>query len=326
MFSSSDPLSQTSPPDAALRAEAQIGRYLRLAAALVAILVIGLGGWSATTLIGGAVIAPGLIAVESDSKSVQHLEGGIISEIRIRDGDQVAAGEALVLLDAGQLREQVSGLEAQIRAASEESGLLSEELQDVAVLEQKGLVTKTRITALKRQLTKIEGERGRLVAELALVKGRVARYSVRAPISGTIHNLAFRTIGGVVAPGQEILKIVPTADRLIVAARLDPADIDQVVRGQLVSVRLTGLNLSTTPELAGAVDTVSADLSFDETLRISFYEVRISLDGEQPAGFESVRLVPGMPADAFIRTRPRTVLNYLVQPITEQLNRAFRED
>ena len=326
MFTRSKRQTHHNPPDAALRAEERIGLYLRLAIVLVGILIVGLGGWSATTAIGGAVIAPGLIAVESDSKTVQHLEGGIITEIRVVDGDQVDAGEVLILLDAGQLREQASGLRAQMAAVVEDADLLAEELNDVSILAEKGLVTKTRITALKRQLSKAEGERGRLEAELAHLQDRLSRYAVRAPISGTIHNLAFRTIGGVVGPGQEIMKIVPISDRLIIEARLNPEDIDQVAQDQPVSVRLTGLNQSRVPELTGTVKTVSADLTYDDSLRISFYEVRIDLDDRQPQEFQSIRLVPGMPANTFIKTKPRTVLSYLVQPVTEQLTRAFREE
>jgi len=322
--------SQTSRPDAgraddATKTEAEIGRYFLFAGAVVIVLVLGLGGWSALTSIDGAVVASGLIAAESDSRSVQHLDGGIITEILVRDGDRVQAGDELMLLDAAQIREQIHGLKAQIAAAEEESLLLANEMQGLVQLEAKGLVTKTRITALKRQKAKVDGERGRLAAERARTQNNLARISVRAPISGTIHNLAFHTLGGVVAPGQEILKIVPADDRMIVAARLSPADIDQIYKGQPVSVRLPGLDMRTTPELAGTVDTVSADLSFDEKLRSSFYEVRIRLDDKQPPEFIGLDLVPGMPADAFIRTRSRTVLSYLLQPVTDQLNRAFRE-
>lgn len=317
--------SQTSRPDEALQAEAQIGRYLLFAAVVIAMLVLGLGGWSAMTSVEGAVVASGLVAAESDSRSVQHLDGGIITDIMVRDGDRVEAGDELILLDAAQYREQIGGLEAQIAAAEEESALLAREMQGLVELEAKGLVTKTRITALRRQKAKIDGERGRLAAEQARAENDLARISVRAPISGTIHNLAFHTLGGVVAPGQEILKIVPADDRMIVAARLDPADIDQVYKGQPVSVRLPGLDMQTTPDLAGTVANVSADLSFDEKARASFYEVRIQLDDEQPPEVDSLELVPGMPADAFIRTRPRTVLSYLLQPVSDQLSRAFRE-
>ncbi|HMB47076.1 MAG TPA: HlyD family efflux transporter periplasmic adaptor subunit [Afifellaceae bacterium] len=330
MSAHSNPSSPTSRPEAnrideASRTEAQIGRYLLTAAAVILVLVLGLGGWSALTSVDGAVVASGLVAAESDSRSVQHLDGGIISEILVRDGDRVDAGDELMLLDAAQFREQIQGLQAQIAAAREESNLLANEMQSLTELEAKGLVTKTRITALKRQKAKADGEFGRLSAEQARAQNNLARISVRAPISGTIHNLAFHTLGGVVAPGQEILKIVPADDRMVVAARLNPADIDQVFRGQSVSVRLPGLDMRTVPELPGRVDTVSADLSFDEKLRSSFYEVRIVLEDDMPAELDNLELVPGMPADAFIRTRSRTVLSYLLQPVTDQLTRAFRE-
>jgi multidrug efflux pump subunit AcrA (membrane-fusion protein) len=315
----------TSRPDDAFAAEAQISRYLRLGAAMVLLLVVGLGGWSAVTSIEGAVVASGLVAAESDSRSVQHLNGGVITDILVRDGDRVNAGDVLILLDAAQIREQIEGLSAQIAAAEEESALLAREMESLVGLEAKGLVTKSRITALKRQKAKIDGERGRLIAEQARIDSDLQRVSVRAPISGTVHNLAFRTLGGVIAPGQEILRIVPVDDRMVVTARLEPADVDQVFRGQSVSVRLPGLDMRTMPELAGTVNTVSADLTHDPDRRSSFYEVRILLDDNQPPEYDGFELVPGMPAETFIRTRSRTVLSYLLQPVTDQLRRAFRE-
>lgn len=317
--------SPTSRPDDAFIAENQIGRYLRLGLAVILLLVAGLGGWSAVTSIEGAVVCPGLIAAESDSRSVQHLNGGVITDILVRDGDRVNAGDILILLDAAQIREQIEGLSAQIAAAEEESALLAHEMESLVGLEAKGLVTKSRITALKRQKAQIDGERGRLIAEQARIDSDLQRVSVRAPISGTIHGLAFRTLGGVIAPGQEILRIVPIDDRMIVTARLEPGSVDQVFRGQTVSVRLPGLDMRTMPELSGTVETVSADLTHDEQRRSSFYEVRIALDDVQPPEFNGFELLPGMPAEAFIRTRSRTVLSYLLQPVIDQLSRAFRE-
>jgi HlyD family secretion protein len=102
--------------------------------------------------------------------------------------------------------------------------------------------------------------------------------------------------------------------------------VDQVSVGQQVSVRFSGINQRTTPELPGTVDYVSADLTLDENRKISFYEVRIRLDADAPRQIGGAKLVPGMPADAFIQMQSRTVLSYLLQPLTDQFSRAFREE
>lgn len=326
MSNPSDVTYTAKPPDTAHAAEEEIARYLRRAVHVVLVLIVGLGGWAAITSIGGAVIAPGAIAVESDVKSVQHPEGGIIAEILVRDGDQVEAGVTLLKFDASDLLDEISGLEQQLAARDSEATLFKEELAVLEPLESKGLVTKNRITGLRREIALADGERGRLGAQLARAKGRLGRAEVRAPIAGTIHNLAFATIGGVVNASEEILRIIPSEDQLIIDARLNPSDVDQVSVGQQVSVRFPGLNQRTTPELPGAVDFVSADLTLDETRKISFYEVRIRLDADAPRQIGGVKLVPGMPADAFIQMQSRTVLSYLLQPLTDQFSRAFREE
>ena len=294
--------------------------------AIVSLLVLVVGGWAVATEISGAVITSGHVSVRSNAKKVQHPEGGFIAEILVGDGDLVEAGEVLLKLDANDSQDEISGLERQLAARASEAALLKEEIAVLEPLASKGLVTKIRISGLRREIALADGEHGRLAAQLARAKGRLGRTEVRAPIAGTIHNLAFVTIGGVVNASEEILRIIPSEDQLIIDAKLNPSDVDQVLVGQPVSVRFPGLNQRTTPELPGTVDYVSPDLTLDETRRYSFYEVRIRLDTDALRQLGDVKLRPGMPADAFIQMRSRTVLSYLLQPLTDQVSRAFREE
>ena len=119
--------------------------------------------------------------------------------------------------------------------------------------------------------------------------------------------------------------IVPSADELIVEAKVSPHDIDQVRVGQKVVVRLTALNLRTTPELTGEVVRVGADISTDKKTGIEYYTVRVNLPAAEVARLNGVKLIPGMPVDAFIQTDYRTVLSYLTKPLADQVVRAFRE-
>ncbi|MEM9106658.1 MAG: biotin/lipoyl-binding protein, partial [Pseudomonadota bacterium] len=187
------------------RADDQIARYLLLAVLVVFILLAGAGGWAATAQIKGAVIATGEFKVQSFSKSVQHLEGGLINEILVRDGDKVLAGDVLIRLDQSDVASQIRGQESQADSKSKQIDLLLSELQDLSSLKEKGLVPKPRLTAIERQVESLMGEKTQHLADAARLRARLARLDIRAPIDGIVHGLAFHTLRGVVAPGQEVL-------------------------------------------------------------------------------------------------------------------------
>lgn len=121
--------------------------------------------------------------------------------------------------------------------------------------------------------------------------------------------------------------VVPQASRLAVETRVAPIDIDKLSVGQAVSVKLTGFDARTTPELSAEIRNISPDLSHDEATGAPFYSVRVGLPESEIAKLpQGQKLVPGMPAETFMRTGDRTVLSYLVEPFAAQLRRVFRED
>jgi HlyD family secretion protein len=133
-------------------------------------------------------------------------------------------------------------------------------------------------------------------------------------------------VGGVIGAGETVMEIVPTADTLIVKAKVAPRDIDQVHGQQKAVIRFSAFNQRTTPELHGMVEQVSADLATDAQKQQSFYVARITLSDEEKRKLGDLQLVPGMPAEVFIQTGERTALSYLVKPIRDQIARAFKED
>lgn len=149
---------------------------------------------------------------------------------------------------------------------------------------------------------------------------------IRAPQSGRVHQLAVHTIGGVIAPGEAIMQIVPTADALVVEARVAPQDIDQVRVGQPAALRLSAFSQQTTPEVEGQVDRISPDLIEDQKAGVAYYAVRIALSQSSLKQAGQLELKPGMPAEVLLRTGQRTVLSYLLKPLTDQASRAFRGD
>ena len=121
------------------------------------------------------------------------------------------------------------------------------------------------------------------------------------------------------------MTIVPENDRLAIEARLSADKVDQVHNGQTAHVRLSALNQRTTPELAGVVTLVSADIVHDPQSSTGYYDVKIDLPPEEVGRLGNLQLVPGMPAEIFLVTKSRTMLSYLFKPMTDQLSRMFRE-
>ncbi|MEO1205700.1 MAG: HlyD family efflux transporter periplasmic adaptor subunit [Pseudomonadota bacterium] len=304
----------------------RIGSYLRFAGLAIVLLVPGLGGWAAVTQISGAVVAKATVVVESNSKAIQHLDGGVVRRIDVRDGQSVKRGDALILLDGGRVGERMNGLQSQLRAKTEQLELMQRELEDLRMLEEKRLVPRKQLAAAMRERAELEGEIGRLQSELSRASTDQSQLELRAPISGRVHKLAVHTIGGVVAPGQEILQIVPTDATLVLEARIDPTRIDQVRESQVANVRLTSFNQRTTPELTGTVINVSPDLVSDERGETFHYLARIALNNGEPARLGGKALLPGMPADVFIQTDNRTILSYFLKPLTDHFQGALRED
>ena len=164
------------------------------------------------------------------------------------------------------------------------------------------------------------------LAELAerkvAAEDQLVRVIMRAPQSGIVHDLAVYTVGGVIAPGEAVMMIVPSGDDLAIDVRIATSDIDQVHVGQLAHLRFPAFNQRTTPEIKGQLTRVGADLSKEAQTNQVFYTARIHIDEDQR---NILKLIPGMPVEAFIATGERTALSYLVKPVTDQFARAFRE-
>ncbi|WP_245416252.1 HlyD family type I secretion periplasmic adaptor subunit [Microvirga sp. 17 mud 1-3] len=152
------------------------------------------------------------------------------------------------------------------------------------------------------------------------------RIVVVSPQGGIVTNIRSRTPGGVISPGQPILDIVPEQEPLIIEAKVGLRDIDSVHVGAPVQVRLTAYNNRSTAPLAGTLTYLSADQQLDERNESAFYVVRASIAPESLANNPSVKLYPGMPAEILIINKPRRAVDYLLAPITESFNRAFREE
>ncbi|MEH2535588.1 HlyD family secretion protein [Bradyrhizobium sp. AZCC 1588] len=415
---------------------------------LVCGFVIGLGAWSTYAPLESAAIAVGTVESESSRKTIQHLEGGIIREILVADGDIVRAGQTLISLEdtkaradaqslqgqlweatarearlqaeqrgeervsfparlemaqmaspsvadvlAGQqaifetrrqvfqsqaavnrekrsqVEKEIEGLRAQESAAARRIDIVREEAATVATLVSKGLERRPRLLNLEREIADIEGRRGEIVAQISragqviseseavLLKqehdrqneiaqslrevqnqifqiwerlqtasDQLSRTAVKAPEDGVVTDLKVHTPGGVIGAGASLMDLVPRQDRLIVIARVRPEDIDVVRLGLSAEVNLLPYNQRRVPRLHGTVTHVSADRLIDKRTDQPYYAAKIRVQDLVGAGIDSVQIIPGMPAQVFIKTGRGTVALYALRPLLDSFHGAFRED
>jgi membrane fusion protein, type I secretion system len=176
-----------------------------------------------------------------------------------------------------------------------------------------------------KDLRESQDKEAELTEKHVAAKDQLDRIDIRAPTSGIVHQLAVHTIGGVVRPGDVIMEIVPDNDNLEIEGHLPPNEIDQVKRGQRAYLRFSAFDRQTTPQVAGILSYVSADLSHDAQTNASFYVVRIDLLGDERRRLNGLTLVSGMPVEVFLETGSRTMVSYLFKPITDQFRRMFNE-
>lgn len=423
-----------------------ISKYLRSSYIALFGLVIGIGGWAAISPIQGAVIASGQVAVDAEPQILQHLEGGVISEIYVKEGDYIEQNAQLMKLDAtlitankmsaetnyyanealisrlqaeqnesrairwtdalgknannpaalsamalqdqlfnarrsalagqiGQLNQNIARLEdedrgvmLEIRFTENELALISPELDKLQRLLERNLVPRARLTELQRQHTRLLNARAQLQNRRALIASsaleaqltidqtykarredvlsllsdartnansfnenlktadnREKHIYLRAPNAGFVHKMSIKTIGGVITPGQEIMQIIPRREKLLLSAQIVPSDLDQVSLSQPTNVVFSALNLDAPPELSGKVVFISANSLVNEKDGSPYYSVDIEVENSELSKLNSVKLVPGMPADIFIQTEKRTVMQYLLEPLRKTLRRTMRD-
>lgn len=415
---------------------------------LVCCFVLGLGIWSTLAPLESAAIAVGTVESESSRKTIQHLEGGIIKEILVADGDVVHAGQTLISLEdtkaraeaeslqgqlwdatarearlqaeqrgeervsfpaelkaaqkanpslavvlAGQqsifetrrqvfqsqaavnrdrraqVEKEIEGLTAQQSAASKRIDIVREEADTVAMLVNKGLERRPRLLSLQRETADIEGRRGEIVAQISraeqvinesqatLIKlendrqneiaqslrevqsqifqirerlqaadDLLLRTAVKAPEDGVVTDLRVHTPGGVVGAGAPLMDLVPRQDRLVITARVRPEDIDVVRPGLAADVNLLPYNQRRVPRLKGIVTRVSADRLLDKRTDQPYYATKIRVEDPRVAEIDGIRIIPGMPAQVFIKTGRGTVALYALKPLLDSFNNAFHED
>jgi len=234
------------------------------------------------------------------------------------------------------LLEQGLYTQSRFLALQREAARLSGEVGKLVgeIARARGSVTETRIKigqidkdfvqSVLTELREAQGKVTELEEQRVAIMDRLQRVEIRAPRSGYVHNLAVHTLGGVVSPASTIMEIIPDNDEMIVEARVAPQDVDQIELRQEATIRFAAFDQKATPTVTGHVKKISAAQLADRLTGASYFSVIIEIEKSQ---FErlGMQLVPGMPAEVFIRTVARSALSYFAKPLSDALARAFRE-
>ena len=420
--------------------------YSQLGLVAIGIVFAFFGGFGAKAPLDSAAIAPGQVATESSTKPIQHLEGGIVREILVKESDAVIEGQVLFRLEPTQARansgivrkqivadlalearliaerdladtltfpkallarrafpdtaaaiddqerrfkerkttldndtkilksrldqtsQELGGLERQRAALRDQIENIAGDIESFTVLLKKGLYTKSKLNALKREQLRLEGQLGAVEGEMARnekiveetdfqirqaeqkyvddaakelpeVRARLtqaqerlsvaedvmSRIEVKAPQNGIVQGIKVHAAGAVVRPGDSLAELVPIGDKLVMAARVSPLDIDNVAPKQKAEIRFPAFSTRRIPTILGKVETIAADAMLDEYTKEPYYLARVVVDTSTLPPDVHERLIPGMPADVLITTGERTLLQYLVGPISDLFAKSMRE-
>lgn len=428
-------------------------REIRLGTAIAVLFFVLFLGWAAFMPLDAGVHANGIIAVSGNRQTVQHKDGGVITAIRVREGQHVGAGDVLVELSAPELRaaeraltsdyltllaqrarllaertgqhdfappaefatlsaedrpiavqvlqlqrsemqarggavsaqqsvlgqraqqlvKQQGGYTRQRDSLIEQQRLIGEELEGLRRIADKGFASMNRVRELERAQAELKGRQAQMEAEyaragegvgetrmqslsvsrdrleqvesdlkdtqskisevlpkLVATREQLEHSLVRAPATGQVVGLDVFTVGGVVAPGQKLMDIVPDGRELVIQAQLNPSDADDAYTGQKAQVRFMSIHNRSLPLFTGTVRTVSADSFTEEKTGRSYFRAEIVVPETELQKVRSVLgrgdLRPGLPVEAVLTVRKRTALQYLVEPLSGALWRSGHED
>jgi protease secretion system membrane fusion protein len=403
--------------------------------------------WAALAPLDEGVPSPGAVSIDTKRKAVQHLSGGIVKEVLVREGEQVKEGQVLLRLDDATARanyesvrqrylglrvmearliaentdrsniefhpdvlaavsdplikqqmqtqqqlfvsrrsaqqselaaieESTQGQQAQLQAFKTmlesrkmQLALLKEELGHTQGLVAEGYAPRNRELELQRMVAETNATVAELIGnaqraersiaelhqrasikrldykkevetqlsevrregladadKLRAVTNDLGRMDIRSPTTGQVVGLAFQTPGGVVPPAQKIMDIVPADDVLLLEARVAPNMIDRVHSGQPVDVRFSAFAHSPQLVVAGNVTSVSHDVLVDPQSNTSYFLARVTVT---PAGLKTLgtrQLQPGMPAEIVFKTGERSMLTYMLHPLTKRMAAAMKEE
>lgn len=222
------------------------------------------------------------------------------------------------------------------RQLTELEGSIAGKQSEIARLKQVSAETEHQLILRQQEYLKevsdhirdAQAKRSESEARSAALSDQLRRIDINAPDDGRVVGFEVVTVGAVIEPRRPIMEIVPAEHAFAVMAQVQTTDIDLLMVGQKAEIKFTAFNTNYLPILFGHVVNIGADALIDEATKMPYYKVKIAPEPEAVTLLEQQgwQLVSGMPADAYIQTRERTLMNYIIKPLMLMFSRAFNED
>ncbi|MCR9080160.1 MAG: HlyD family type I secretion periplasmic adaptor subunit [Hyphomonadaceae bacterium] len=255
--------------------------------------------------------------IESQKRSVGIIEADLVKKESLL-AENLVSGDAVV-----QLQRDLTLAESELfrlNAAQEQNLIEAREVRNQIIQTEERFAED-----LTQELLEARASAAEAGEQLRAAQDVVNRTTLFAPRSGEVLNLKYSTLGGVVQPGEAVVEIVPREAQLVASLEIFPADRDGVYEGLRVMTRLSGFDSWRSPSMEGKIMDVSPDLKSAPSGDYSYYEARVVLDVDTLAE-NGIQAAPGMPVEAFVLSgQKRTLLNYLVEPITATFRRGAKE-
>ncbi len=424
----------------------QAGHLIKVGVGIVVGFFGFLGGWAALSSIESAAITYGVVAADGNRKVVQHMDGGIVSAVLVKEGEFVGQGQEVIRLDqlqpraaleiqsatvttqtavlarleaeaakrdkidfpasllerrgepsidqlltsqtqifearrranenqVGTIREQVKQAKSQIeifqgqaKSADYQYRMVNEELGPKQMLFDKGYATNSAVMQLKRAAAALDGQKQEYLGHIArlehlvgqlenqisqiendyrlkiaqeiedarnkisdaaererVAKDSLARTAIRAPVSGYVLGLNANTVGGVIGKGERLMEIVPAESGIIIKGQLKPSDAMEVHEGMHAELRVLTAQGRRLPVVHGTVRNRSADARADPEGKALYFDVSVDINASELKTLGNVKLTPGTPVEVIIPTGSRTVLDYILEPLTMSMRHGMRE-
>lgn len=301
-----------------------------LLAAVLLLLITGTT-WAHFAILDEVKRGEGRVIPSRQMQVVQSLEGGLVEQTMVQEGDTVQKGQVLARIDNTKFSADLGEVRAKREAAANSLKLLSREVELTRRLYEQKVVPEIEMLRLQRQAADLTGQIAVFDETIKSAEDRVRRTELRSPVYGIINKINVTTVGAVVQPGANLMDIVPLDDTLLVEGRLRPQDIAFIRPGQDAVVKLTAYDSSIFGSLKGKVERISADTIIDDKSKMgdkpeSFYRVIVRTDKNYLGTQEHpLPIIPGMVATVEVLTGKKSVLDYLVKPARMLADEALRE-
>ena len=295
--------------------------------------------WANLATLEKVISGEGKVIASAKNQVIQNLEGGIVKDIFVKAGDIVEEGDSLLEFDDTFLRSELDAsiielknLKIEVSFLKRSRELIFEELDILEPLVEQGAESRMELIRVLQRKANAESDISRKQADIEsleeripALKDRVNRTNVISPKAGIINRMVITTIGGVADPGSALVEIVPLNEDLIVEVEINPKDIALVLPGQRAIIKLTAFDFSKFGSLEGKVMSVGADsIQKDDGSLWYLCEISVRVKDITSLG-KKINMLPGMVAQVDIVNGERSVMNYLLQPVTKVTEEAFRE-